>query len=404
MNRLETLAKLPLLLNSSLSLKRVIEVAINHAKTCLDSEAGTVFLLNEEKTILSFWAATGSKSAELQDKTMPSDKGVVGAVISSIEAETVNDTAKDNRFFSDIDKQSKFNTKNILCAPLVIGGSRVIGAIQVLNKPSDYTEEDLEFIVQLSHQVAVAIENAKLFEELSDKTRRLETLTSRREEMLSVIAHEFRTPLSLIQSSVGMLNCDESEFQKRLHTLLNDGVGRLTRLMQQLGNLKSVSADSYKTNLEELEIADLFSSAVSVVEEGFDSREIELTITGEGKVTGDLTLLTIALSNLLSNAIRFTDDGGKVTLAASSENALCKISVSDTGIGIPEEEQASILEPFYHVANAGYHSSGKFGFKTGGLGLGLSTVKSILKAHNASLQVLSKEAEGSSFSFFLPHS
>jgi signal transduction histidine kinase len=114
-------------------------------------------------------------------------------------------------------------------------------------------------------------------------------------------------------------------------------------------------------------------------------------------VAGDDVLIGLALSNLLHNAIRFTPDGGRIRVAASESLGVVSLEVSDTGIGIAEHQRGAIFEKFYEVGDMLAHSSGSLSFKSGGIGLGLSTVKSILDAHRASLEVESGKGGGSTF-------
>jgi signal transduction histidine kinase len=121
-----------------------------------------------------------------------------------------------------------------------------------------------------------------------------------------------------------------------------------------------------------------------------------------GRAEGDFGLLLIVLRNLVSNAIRFTPDGGRISVSAARTSGIVKIRVTDTGIGMEPAHQSLIFEKFYEVASSLNHSSGDYEFKSGGLGLGLATVKAILQAHGSACELDSKPGQGSTFSFSLP--
>lgn len=409
-DRLGFLAKLPLLLNSSLDTRRIIKVALEELKKRLAGTAATIFLLDESGKQLTFWALQGSEEGELEGAKMPAGKGVVGWVIDRQEPAIVNDAPNDPRFFSQIDKDVGFITKNMICTPLTVRGERKLGAVQVLNKVhGDFLDDDVEFMEQFCHQMALAIDNARLFEAVKERNRKLEILDNRKSEMMSVIAHEFRTPLALIGSSAELIangGLNKPETVDQLCSILNKGVQRLTKLISEVKNL-SLSTSSERMTIKPVrfEIQELIRQVAENFDESKTSRKITLVIEcpdSIGDAEGDPALLLLALRNLVSNAVRFTPDGGRIVIRASRSGGLVRIDVSDTGIGIDAEQLPLIFEKFYEVHSALHHTSGEFEFKSGGLGIGLSTVRSILTSHGTSCEVVSELGKGSTFSFTLP--
>lgn len=410
LERLAFLAKLPLLLNSSLDTRQVVGAALDQVKLRLQSEAATVFLLNDASTELSFWVLKGSETQKLSNLKMPSGKGIVGWVIERQEGVLSNDVQNDARFFKTIDKDSGFKTRNMLCVPLVVRGATCLGAIQVINREfgAEFQTDDLLFLEQFASQVAMAIDNAKLHETLRERTRQIEALDKRKNEMITILAHEFRTPLNVIQTSAdimtsGLLN-DEAALQKIQNTLKN-GVERLTRLVSQVRNLSLVSNGELKVKHEAVPVPNFFEAIMKEFSAAATSRKIELLMSVGANVTsvvGDFALLFIAFKNLVSNAIRFTPNGGKVEVIAELHAALVEFRIVDTGVGLAQTEFGLIFEKFYEVGDVMHHASGEFEFKSRGLGLGLATVRSILASHGASIEVQSKIGEGTTFKFRLP--
>lgn len=364
----------------------------------------------DQKKELTFWSMKGDESARLQGLRMPASKGVVGWTIENQQSVRINDVKSDSRFFSQIDKEGSFETKNLLCSPLTVRGNRRLGAVQVLNKSGggDFSEEDLQFLDQFAHQMSIALENAKLYEQLLIENEKLFQLDRRKNEMITVIAHEFRTPLSVIQSSGDMIASGllkDADTQKKMGETLLSGVRRLTRLVAEIQNIAYVSGDRYDVVLSEVNMSDLFLSLREKFATPVSNRNIsfELDVKDDlPTVKADSSLMLIVLDNLISNAIRFTDDGGKITLSASAQSGMVRIEVRDTGIGIDPSQHQLIFEKFYEVGDSMQHSSGEFEFQSGGLGLGLSSVRAILNSHGASIQVESELGKGSSFSFHLP--
>ena len=410
-DRLEFLARLPMLLNSSLGTRQVMRVALEHAKHKLDAEAATIFILDESQRELTFWAIEGGGAIALEGRKMPADKGIVGWTIARQEAVIANDVSNDARFFGRIDTETKFITKSILSVPLTVRGERPIGAIQVLNRKATadgtakFSEEDLAFLDQFAHHVALAIDNARLVESLSERNRKLEVLDRRKNDMVTLLAHEIRTPVNIVQSAAEMLSSgalrDRESIDQMTTTLMN-GVRRLTRLASDVRNISFVSAQSVSIEQAPFDAADLLNELQAQYAPVCAARSLTLTFKAPQKGTsllGDEALLRVALGNLISNGIRFTPDGGAIDVAAIGSADSIAFSVKDNGVGIAPDDLPYIFEKFYEVGDVMQHRSGDYAFKAGGLGLGLATARAIIAAHGATLEVKSAPGEGTVFSF-----
>lgn len=166
--RLSFLARLPLVLSSSFSVKDVIERSIDHLRLRLDSEAATVFLLHPETNELTFWALRGGESGRLSGVRIPAGKGIVGWVIENNESARIDDVANDKRFFSNFDEEGEFKTKNMLCVPLSARGEKPFGAVQVLNRHGGgaFNDEDLQFLQQFAALISLSLDSARLLEKI----------------------------------------------------------------------------------------------------------------------------------------------------------------------------------------------------------------------------------------------
>ncbi len=408
----ELLMSLPLLLNSTLAVERVIELAMNHARRALDAEAATVFLRLGRGAELTFWASQGTQSSVLKNQKMPGGKGIVGWVIDNQESALVADVDSDPRFFKSIDLQSGFKTRNLICTPLIPRGHQCIGAIQVLNRngAQSFDPTDLQFLEQLGSLLALAIENARLYQTLEEKKRELEVIDRRKNEMISVLAHEIRTPLTLIQGSAelliggGLVGVPE---QKRIAGTLQNGIERLLRLAGEIRNLSLLTGQGYSLTKSTIEVASLLANLERQFHQTMQIRNLSWELLHDPAVNAvhaDEALLLVAMTNLISNAVRFTPDGGQVSVRVHAQCGLVIFDISDTGIGIEAKELPLIFEKFYEVKNSNEHTSGSYQFGSSGLGLGLATVRSILDAHGASIEVESVKGQGSSFRFALPAS
>ncbi|MFM1848362.1 MAG: hypothetical protein RL417_1836, partial [Pseudomonadota bacterium] len=412
--RLAFLARLPLLLNSSLDTKVVLTVALRHLTEVLRAEAATVFLLNDSRTELTFWALEGGGSEGLRGRTMSSKKGIVGWVIERQEGLLVADAQSDPRFFAEIDRDGGFTTKSLMCVPLVVRGDFTIGAVQVLNRAGGGTfdSHDLMFLEQFGNQAALALDNAALFERATERTVALEQIDRQRADALAVLAHEFRTPLNIIQTSAELLSGEfvvEERVRRSMAETLSRGIERLSRIVS---DVRTASRVAWNGGLDEdcsrsiVRVGELMTDIAAFFEPICREQRLALTIVGgdlDARVRGDYGLLFVALKNLAANAVRFTPPEGRVEIGASINAGLVEFFVKDTGLGIAREHQAAIFEKFFEVKDVLAHSSGDYRFGSSGLGIGLSTARGIVRLHGGSIEVESERDKGSRFSFRLPN-
>jgi signal transduction histidine kinase len=409
--QIEFLTKLPLLLNSALDSKRIVQVLLEHLARELNAEAGTVFLKEGTSDTLSFWALKGDKGKELEGAKLPAGQGIVGWVVREKKSALVPDVSKDPRFFKTVDLEKKFTTKNMICVPLLVRGDVVRGAIQILNKkaPELFTEEDREFLEHCAQHAALAIDNALLYQHLAERNTHLEQVDKKKSELLTLLAHELKTPLNVIHTASDIIMHQIQQMREAPETLkaslatLEKGVRRLIKLSSQIKESTQLHAELLKPTLSTLKVSSLFNVLESRFASVCHTRKLRLTINDASDITirGDEVLLLIALRNLIANAIRFTADGGEILLSAKREHGMVIIAVRDTGIGIAPEQHRAIFEKFYEVAGIMEHSSGEFEFRSCGLGLGLATAQTILKAHGSTLELQSAVGKGSTFSFAL---
>ncbi len=408
--QLTFLARLPLFLTSGLSTQTVVSAAMKHLKGILKAEAVSVFVLSPEAKELTFWVLEGGEENRLEGMKMPAGRGIVGWAIDRQESVLVADAQSDPRFFKEVDKEGSFKTRDLLCVPLTVRGKDRIGAIQVLNKNNGvFNTADLIFLEQCGHQISLAIDNARLYEAVTERNKTLETLERRKNEMMTIISHEFRTPLNIIQLSTQVLaggSISDEATRSKISQALLDGVARLTKLISDIRNLTlaDFGGSGMAANAEPISVTSLINEVVTPFKAALETRKLKLELKVDPRATtvkGDFALVYILLRNLLSNAIRFTPDNGSIEISASRQSGFVEFAVKDTGIGIPKDQLSLIFQKFYEVASAMHHSSGDFEFKSCGLGLGLATARAIAKAHGSAIDVESVEGQGSTFRFRL---
>jgi two-component system phosphate regulon sensor histidine kinase PhoR len=228
--------------------------------------------------------------------------------------------------------------------------------------------------------------------------RRLERV---RQDFVANISHEFRTPLTAIQGFAETLlggALEDAANRARFVEIIRDHAARLARLTEDLLKLSRIEAGQLQLECQMLSVHQVIESCVDTARLKAAHRELALELripAGLPLLRGDANRLTEVLQNLLDNAVQYTHAGGRIELSALHTENEVVLTVSDTGIGIPETEQQRIFERFYRVDAARSREAG-------GTGLGLSIARHIVEAHGGRLWVESAVGEGSRFHFSIP--
>jgi signal transduction histidine kinase len=251
-------------------------------------------------------------------------------------------------------------------------------------------------------QSALAIQNARLFGEVEEKTRELEVANRHKSEFLANMSHELRTPLNavigfsevLLERMFGEINAKQEEY-------LNDilGSGRhLLSLINDILDLSKIEAGRMELELAAFDLPQAIDNALTLVRERATGRAIALRVAVDerlGEFRGDERKIKQVLLNLLSNAIKFTPEGGRVEVRAEPVDGHVELSVSDTGVGIAPADQEAVFEEFRQVGT-------DYAKKREGTGLGLALARRFVELHGGRIWVKSAPGEGSTFTFSLP--
>jgi signal transduction histidine kinase len=273
---------------------------------------------------------------------------------------------------------------------------------------TDYYEEDVDLMLALANQTALAMDSARLFHQLATVNQEVGSLTDKlvgfdatKDDFLSIASHELRTPLTQIHGySQMLLDLTEEELSNPsyLKTLV-EGVARGSERMKGVVDLMFdvTEADVGDMRLFKgpVNLTEVIEMAIHPFLPALDERRIAFDKNGVKElpeIEADGTRLVQAFENLISNAIKYTPDGGAITVGGyrfitAEIGPAVEITVTDTGIGIAPEEQAKIFDKFYRVDDSLHHSTGKTKFKGAGPGLGLTLVKGIIEAHQGTVQV-----------------
>jgi len=293
-------------------------------------------------------------------------------------------------------------TRAAIFAPMLWEG-KAIGVIAVCRVTAGpFSNKEIALLKTFADQAVIAIQNARLFREIQDKSAQLEVANKHKSEFLANMSHELRTPLNaiigfsevLIERLFGELNAKQEDYLRDIHS---SGAHLLT-LINDILDLSKIEAGRMELEPSTFDIASAVANAITLVRE----RALRHSILLGQQVDGTLTQITAderkfkqILLNLLSNAVKFTPDGGRVDVLARRENSNAVISVHDTGIGIAPEDQGTVFEEFRQVG----HDYTK---KQEGTGLGLALTKKFVELHGGTIWLESEPGKGSTFTFSIP--
>jgi len=249
--------------------------------------------------------------------------------------------------------------------------------------------------------------------ELEEARRRLERIDRSKSNFISVAAHELKTPLTLIEGYASMLmdNYAKDRDAELLLKGIATGVQRLREIIDDMIDVSLIDNKMLQLNFQPVWLHQLLGIASHELQSVLQERDLTLQVEdfpgSDEMIFADSERLYQAFLNLLTNAVKYTPDGGKITISGRMLPGFIEVTVSDTGIGIDPDDQTLIFEKFGNLGDAALHSSGKTKFKGGGPGLGLPITKGIIEAHGGTIWVESpgydeKACPGSTFHVLLP--
>ncbi len=289
-----------------------------------------------------------------------------------------------------------------IVAPMLWEG-RGIGCISVARDAAGpFTEKDIALLKTFADQAVIAIQNARLFREIQDKSRELEVANKHKSEFLANMSHELRTPLNaiigfsevLLEKLFGEVNEKQEDYLKDIYTSGKHLLG----LINDILDLSKVEAGRMDLELSQFDLPGAVSNALTLVRERAQRHNVALHLDVDPaltSVTADERKLKQILVNLLTNAVKFTPDGGRIDVVARRLPDAFSIAVSDTGIGIAKEDHQAVFEEFRQVGR-------DYTRKQEGTGLGLTLTRKFVELHGGRIWVESELGKGSTFTFSIP--
>jgi PAS domain S-box-containing protein len=377
----------------------------------VDADYGLLYL--SDGTNLTLKETTGSLPDQSSVRTIAVGEGITGWAAKYGKPVVVNDVSVDERYVELIG-----TVRSIAAIPLILE-DRVIGVLTLASGRLATFRRFKKSLSILTNQINVALENARLYDEvnrfnvrlkdeielatrqLRQQNIELQKMDQLKSDFVSNVSHELRTPLTSIAGYtklmlIGKLGSINSRQQHSLR-IISDETERLTRLINNVLDLSKLESGKIKYTVEPIDIGSIAEEAVTGMRSIALEKRITLTVSKQPvppfKASNDLTKQVFI--NLIGNALKFTPPGGTVTVTIALEPEAVRVSVHDTGPGIPASELPHLFNKFHQVDSSMTREHG-------GTGLGLVIVKHIIDAHKGTIHVKSELGKGSEFSFTLP--
>ncbi len=406
---LQALGEVSQVLSSTLDLEIVLNTIVSRATQIAGTDGGSVYEYDEGGEAFHLRATDNLDDevvAMARRTPVPRGEGVLGRMAATREPVQIADIGADGAYHSPLrDVLLRSGTRALMAVPL-LRESVLIGGLTVNKKtPGEFSPAVIELLKTFASQSAVAIQNARLFREIGDKSRQLELADRHKSEFLANMSHELRTPLNAIIGYSEMLQEDAADlgaeqFSEDLGRI-NAAGKHLLELINAVLDLSKIEAGKMELYLETFEVAGLVRDIAAVIQPlaGKNANRLEVRCPPEtGTMRADLTKVRQALFNLLSNACKFTDRG-TVALTVARETIdgrdFMMFRVSDTGIGMTPEQLSRLFEAFSQADAATTR-------RYGGTGLGLALSRRLCRMMGGDVTVESAAGRGSTFTIRLP--
>jgi signal transduction histidine kinase len=400
---LRALGEVSKIVNSTLDLDNVLTTIVTKATQLSSTEAGTIYVFDEATREFRLRATYGMDEAiiaAISDRHVRLGETAIGKAAEQSSPIQIADVRNDpSAGVLEVIVRAGFRA--LLVVPLLTA-DRIVGALVVRRKaPGEFSKSTVDLLQTFAAQSVLAIQNARLFAEIEEKSRQLAMASEHKSQFVSSVSHELRTPLNAIIGLTEMMVSNAARFgtEKALEPLqrVNRAGQHLLGLINQVLDLSKIEAGKLELNPQTVQLAPLIDEVVGTARPLSQEKKNRLVVEVQeniGALTVDPMRLRQILLNLLSNACKFTKEG-EVKLQARRDTKWVELDVSDTGIGMTAEQQSKMFEEF---SQADATTAQRFG----GTGLGLAISRKLARMMGGDVTVTSEPGKGSVFTARLP--
>ncbi len=392
--RLARMVEISRVLNSATNLDQVLTYIIKEAATLTNTEAASILLLDPDTRDLYITASSNEIPPQLATTPVPLDSSIAGAILQANRPMFIPDVAQDPRWNKGVDEAIEFHTQAILGVPMRDVDRKPVGVLEAINKiEGEFTRQDAELLTILADIAGVAIERARLTENLRRAYAELNDLDQLKTDFISIASHELRTPLSVILGYLSFLREEASpEMAGQFDTVLDAAV-HLRGLIQDMLNFQYVDTGRETLSLTQVDLAGVVRDMATERDETAVAKQQTIVVNLPDEpvhILADRGVIEVAVNNLIDNAIKFSPQGSRIEVTVGRHGEEARLCVCDEGVGIPGDQIDRIFKRFYQVEDPlnRYHE---------GMGLGLAIVKELVELHDGRIWVESEVGKGSSF-------
>jgi signal transduction histidine kinase len=390
---------------SQTDIQPVFDAIVRSAVTLCHAAFGGLHRVDGELNTLAALYNMPDDEIEMVRRLFPRPMGrdtISGRAIMERRVVHLRDIREDAEYAAAVrDPQADKGYRTIVAVPMLREGAP-IGAIALWRREvQPFTDKQIEMVQTFADQAVIAIENARLFLEIEDKSRQLEAASQHKSEFLANMSHELRTPMNAIlgfsevlaEGMFGEINDKQAEY---LRDILESG-RHLLSLINDILDLSKIEAGRMELEPTDFDLPSAIDNALTLVRERAGRRGIPLGRRIDkqvGTIRADERKVKQVVLNLLSNAIKFTPEGGRIDVRAGVADGMVEVAVADSGVGIAPEDQEAVFEEFRQVGTADK--------KVEGTGLGLALSRKFIELHGGRIGVKSEVGRGSTFTFTIP--
>jgi len=390
-------------LTEHLNADYVVTLALDSSMRLSGADNGFIALIDDETGKCTVKHVFGDYPIK-EGHVVPHDIGITGRVLRTQRPANVQNVELDQDYVARLPK-----TQAKMVIPLV-SQDRLIGILNLETRyPERFTQSVYDLIRLVTTRIAVSIDNARLYQrserqlaELQKLYQQVSDLEQLKTDMIRIANHDLRNPLGAIQGYVDLINMDvkesyESGDLERYLEQINDAADLMSKIIRDILSLERVQQSVENMDVAEVDLTSLTLDAYMYQEARAVLHQRSITLNADTRgdhiiVKGNEPFLREALGNLVSNAVKYTPQGGNIEVSLHQEDGVAIFTVVDDGIGIPEDQQDKLFQPFFRA-------SSKETRDIEGTGLGLHLVKQIIERHHGELIFESVYGEGSTFGF-----
>lgn len=392
-------------IGSTLNISAVLSLSLDMGARISGANAGCIILKDEDDGQFQIAQYIGPIHVEVVNTMLLQRTGLVGDVLTNGEPKRALN-------ITDSTITTSPNPQAVMVLPLKDTMGEMVGLLILETQQQDrFTEETYQFVQLLSNRIAASVVNARLYDQVEAQLTRLKVthaqiteLEQLKTDMLRIAAHDLRDPLGAILLQLQLLERKHAPLDASLQRNVNnirESAERMHRIVQDILSLERIEqlAGQNNSDADPINITEQAKLVISHLAHRADKKNLSLDFQNrlgeQAMVRGETTQLYEAMSNLVTNAIKYTPAGGQIEVELRGTDTEVVFEVRDTGYGIPADKQDRIFQPFFRVQSRETQH-------IDGTGLGLHLVRNIIMRHGGEMIFQSEEGKGSTFGFRLP--